>query len=211
MTNPEFKTGFDILYNNVTSNQAPGLNEVEMSFFLNTAQEEVLKNHLNPKGNKYSEGYDDSTKRQIEFATVTRSTSFTEDFFIDFDGIFAILNETVTVVRDQKEILLTVVPLSFKEWDKAKASPYPYPLKKQAWRLINNGGINLVVGPHDVIKDYTIRYIANPSKIDLTDDNATCNLPAILHKEILHRAVELAKLSWEGSLNSIVAAGQNSE
>lgn len=211
MTNPEFETGFDILYNNVTSNQAPGLNQTEMSFFLNKSQEEVLKNHLNAKGNKYGEGYDGSSKRQIEFATITRSTSFTEDFFIDFDDIFTILNEAVTVTRNDKDLLLTVIPISFSEWDKIKSSPYPYPLKKQAWRLINNSGINLVVGPHDVIKDYTIRYIARPSKINLSDSNATCNLPEVLHQEILQRAVELAKLSWEGSINSSIAAGQNSE
>lgn len=211
MTNPEFITGFDILYNNITSNQAPGLNTTEMSFFLNKSQIEVLKNHLNAKGNKYGEGYDGSPKRQIEFATVTRSTSFTEDFFIDFDDIFSILNETVTVERASKDVTLTVIPISFAEWDKIKASPYPYPLKKQAWRIINNGGINLVVGPHDIIKEYTIRYIATPSKINLGNEVDTCNLPEILHDEILQRAVELAKLSWEGSINSAIAAGQNSE
>lgn len=214
MTNPELKTGFDILYNNITSNQAPGLNEIEMNFFLNKAQEEVLKNHLNAKGNKYGEGYDGSPKRQVEFATVTTKVSTASgNFSVDFDTMFAILNEELTVERDNKDVKLTVVPISFTEWDRIQASPYPYPLKKQAWRLINNGLLNFVVQPHDTIQSYTVRYIARPTKIDLTYSDGTneCTLPEVLHQEILQRAVELAKLSWEGNLNSAIAAGQNSE
>jgi hypothetical protein len=37
MTNPEFSDEFDIYYNNITSNQAPGLNEYEKSVFLTEA------------------------------------------------------------------------------------------------------------------------------------------------------------------------------
>ena len=54
----EFSDRFDILYNNITSNQAPGLTEHEKSIFLTKAQDEVLKNYFNPKGNKYQEGFD---------------------------------------------------------------------------------------------------------------------------------------------------------
>lgn len=212
MTNPELETGFDILYNNITSNQAPGLNRTEMNFFLNKAQEETLKNHLNAKGNKYGEGYDGSPKRQVEFATSTISNTMEEgEISVDFDAMFSIVNEEVTVERDHKEERLTVIPISFTEWDRIKASPYPYPLKKQAWRLINSNTVTLIVQPHDTIKNYTIRYIARPSDIDLNDNAKTCKLPKVLHQEILQRAVELAKLSWEGSFNSAVTAGQTSE
>ena len=77
MTNPEFIQGFDILWNNTTSNQAPDLNNKEISFFLNKAQLEVLKNHLNPKGNKYGEGFDDTSKRQIEFWELVKEENCT--------------------------------------------------------------------------------------------------------------------------------------
>lgn len=213
MTNPELETGFDILYNNITSDQAPGLNKTEMNFFLNKAQEEVLKNHLNPKGNKYGEGYDDSSKRQIEFATSTMSIGLTgnSDLHLDFNEMFAIINESVEVVRDGTSINLTVVPISYDEWDRIKSSPYPYPLKRQAWRILNNGEVQFVVQPNDTISTYTMRYIVRPSKIDLNNTIDTCKLPEVLHQEILQRAVELAKLSWEGNINSALAAGQTSE
>lgn len=37
MTLQEFSDEFDVLYNNITSNQAPGLNEYEKSVFLTKA------------------------------------------------------------------------------------------------------------------------------------------------------------------------------
>ena len=75
MTNEEILNRFDVLYNNITSSQAPGLDGYEKSVFWNKAQLEVLKNHLNPKGNKYGEGFDGSSKRQVEFAPLIKVTS----------------------------------------------------------------------------------------------------------------------------------------
>ena len=70
MTTQEFSSEFDILYNNIMSNAAPGLDEYEKSVFLTKAQEEILKNYFNPKGNKYQEGFDDNEKRQIDFSSL---------------------------------------------------------------------------------------------------------------------------------------------
>jgi hypothetical protein len=70
MTNPEILNRFDVLYNNITSSQAPGLDGHEKSVFWNKATLEVLKNKLNLKGNKYGEGIDGSSKRQVEFSTL---------------------------------------------------------------------------------------------------------------------------------------------
>ena len=70
MTLSEFSKEFDILYNNIMSNQAPGLSEWEKSVFLTNAQLEILKNYFNPAGNKYQQGFDDSSKRQIDFSNV---------------------------------------------------------------------------------------------------------------------------------------------
>ena len=39
----EFSAEFDILYNNITSNIAPGLTEYEKSVFLTQAQEQLVK------------------------------------------------------------------------------------------------------------------------------------------------------------------------
>ena len=73
MTGVEFSNGFDVLFNNITSNQAPGLNEYEKSLFLTKAQDELLKNYFNPKGNKYQEGFDGNPKRQMDFSLLMRT------------------------------------------------------------------------------------------------------------------------------------------
>lgn len=76
----EWSDEFDVLFNNVSSNQAPGLSEYEKSIFLTAGQEETVFNWFNPQGNKYLEGFDDSIKRQMDFSelVVTASTSVGE-------------------------------------------------------------------------------------------------------------------------------------
>lgn len=73
MTAEEMDNMFETLYNNIGSNQAPGLNAYEKSIFLTKAQDEIIKNYFNPKskGNNLQEGYDGNYKRQIDFSMLT--------------------------------------------------------------------------------------------------------------------------------------------
>lgn len=73
MTCEEFSNEFDILYNNVMSNQAPGLDEYEKSVFLTRAQEDIVKRYFTPKGNKDFEGFDSSLKRNMDFSSLYRN------------------------------------------------------------------------------------------------------------------------------------------
>jgi hypothetical protein len=40
-----------------------------------------------------------------------------------------ILNESVIVKRDSKDVRLVVIPLGYRELDRLKSKPYKYPLK----------------------------------------------------------------------------------
>ena len=82
MTNQEFSNEFDVLYNNIMSNQAPGLDEYEKSVFLTKAQNELVKNYFNPKGNKYQEGYDGSAKRQVDFSQLIKNYRLNADYLV---------------------------------------------------------------------------------------------------------------------------------
>lgn len=84
MTVEEMDNMFEVLYNNITSNQAPGLNAYEKSIFLTKAQDEIVKNHFNSKskGNTTQDGFDANQKRQVDYSmltavAVTSSTSYT--------------------------------------------------------------------------------------------------------------------------------------
>lgn len=73
MTAEEMDNMFEVLYNNITSNQAPGLNAYEKSVFLTKAQDEIVKNYFNPKskGNLTQDGFDGNQKRQVDFSMLT--------------------------------------------------------------------------------------------------------------------------------------------
>lgn len=226
MSAEEMDNMFDVLYNNITSNQAPGLNAYEKSVFLTKAQDEIIKNYFNPKskGNNTQEGFDGSAKRQVDFSTLiqtwSKESDFDESYFDPRDNtqsvslpvnVMFIINEMVTVIRNTKPVLLQVVPIKFDEYSRLMCKPYKRPLKYQAWRLTNNDTANkadIIIGPSDTLSKYTIRYVKRPTPIVVADlDGLTidgddtgkkkdCILDPILHEEIVQRAVELAKVAW---------------
>lgn len=188
MTTQEFSSEFDILYNNIMSNAAPGLDEYEKSVFLTKAQEEILKNYFNPKGNKYQEGFDDNEKRQIDFSslvTVMTIPSYSNSQYIKIDDrsllflmpndmLFA-LNEVCAITENTIHRLVNVVPISFIEYSRLISKPYKRPLKNQCWRLISSNSeknrvFELILPFGSIVPgSYRIRYISRPAPIILVD------------------------------------------
>lgn len=180
MNDLELSARFEVLYNNITSNQSPGVNIYERSVFLTKAQDEVVKNYFNPKGNKYSEGFDGSQKRQIDFSTITTVEGITVFYPSLYDNrdnsksvalpddVWMIVNERAEVLRNNKDVGLVVKAISYDDYDNQMSKPFKRPLNHQAWRLINNRESNkadLIVGPVDTLKKYVIRYIKRPTPI----------------------------------------------
>lgn len=152
MTNSEFSNEFDVLYNNIMSNAAPGLNEYEKSVFLTKAQDEIIKAYFNPRTNKTQEGFDDSAKRQIDFSMLIRTDTPTTvknginihsavnvGYYKMPDDILLYLNEVVVVKRNTATTNLIVVPISMDDYNRLMSKPFKRPLKNQAWRLITSG------------------------------------------------------------------------
>lgn len=239
MNHTEFSNEFDVLYNNIMSNAAPGLNEYEKSVFLTKAQEEIVKNYFNPKGNKYQEGFDGSAKRQIDFSGLISVAQITsaESSQITFDlrakvyrlpeDLFLMINESVTTSTGIKQI----IPIRYDEYTRLMSKPYKEPLKYQAWRIVTQGTGNenvlseIIVRSGETITNYKVRYVRRPQPIILVDLDSDygdltingvstvseCELNPLVHEEILQRAVELAKIAYIGDANSAITAGQRSE
>jgi len=221
MTAKEFSDRFDVLYNNIMSDRAPGLDDREKSVFLNKAQLEVLKNHLNPRGNRYGEGFDGSSKRQIDFSGLTKqlklentgtatfcknASRFDFDEDNDMDTILSILNEYgVAGTR-----MFTGVPINNVEYDTLMSRPYKLPPKSQCWRMIVDGHFEVVSEAGNTMNEYHIRYVKKPSEFDL-DSGYISDVPEILHDEVLQRAIEIAKNAWEGNSQTTVELGGRSE
>lgn len=247
MTIQEFSSEFDILYDQVTSNNAAPLNEYEKSVFLTQAQDDLIKSYFIPYGNKQFAGIDSNEIRQADFFNLIKVYNFEDEdiwdstFFnqsgsasVDINSISSdplkkiliILNESVKVIRDNKEITLSVTPISYTKYKQLLLTPYPRPLRNEAWRINiqeeNGKLIELLAGPADQIIKYSVRYIKRPRPIILTsigEDGLTidgqsgeseCELDPIIHREILNRAVELAKAAYQGDLNSKLILGNNS-
>ena len=234
MTNKELSLEFDILFNNIMSGIAPGINDYEKSVFLTKGQEEIIKNYLNPLGNKYAEGLDDSKKRFTDFSGLIKtkeiSTLTTPVASIDRRAVtfslptdaFVLLNELLQGTdKEAKTRDFQIIPISYLEYTRLMSRPYKEPLKGQAWKITTEGSTvaHSTIIPNSSITSskYIVRYIKRPNPIILRDLSkiefeegleagflsinnirvkTECELNPEIHREILDRAVELAKVSY---------------
>ena len=170
MTIEEFDNQFEVLYNNITSNQAPGLNTYEKSVFLTKAQNEIVKNYFtaNSKGNNIGQGFDDSAKRQADFSMLMKTAScgasllpsaassvitvivgsssarYTVSRIDPRSQVFTFPPDVFIPINETLNVntkYFQVIPLRFDEYTRLMSKPYKRPLKNQAWRLINTGTI----------------------------------------------------------------------
>ena len=152
MTLQEFSDQFDILYNNIMSNQAPGLDEYEKSVFLTKAQDEIIKAYFLPQNNKVQAGFDGDEKRQYDFSNLIRTATlldinkykervsllektdrrskvflFPKDYFLSVNEI---IYDNIT--------MYSVIPLQYREYQRLMLKPYALPMKKGVWRLFTD-------------------------------------------------------------------------
>lgn len=228
MTTEEMSNSFDVLYNNIASEQAAGLNEYEKSVFLTKAQDEIVKNYFSgkSKGNNLGQGFDDSLKRQADFSSVidnwvcekTNAYKKLNPNSVQFqlpDEVFITVNE---MAETDDGRVLQIIPLRYDEYTRLMSKPFKRPLKSQIWKLYTYGAetqkyVELLSNIDDKVESYNIRYVRRLSPIVLEDleyglsiegitQKTECQLDPMLHQDILQRAVELAKASWVSSNNN---------
>jgi hypothetical protein len=182
----EFKNEFNIHYNAIASQSAPGFDDYEISVFLTKAQEEIVKNYYNPKGNKYKEGFEDSEKRRVDlkelvktYSSNTQIISFdglsdNSKFFVIPDDVFLIIYETVTLDSSCVTKQPNVVPKTHDEFNVQYDNPFKNPDVSTIWRLnickINDTNVVELISINNIV-DYKIRYIKYPKPIILSDLN----------------------------------------
>ena len=160
MTTTEFSNQFDLLFNNISSNQAPGLNEYEKSVFLTKAQDEIVKNYFQAEsnGNTVKKGFDDTAIRQMDFSDLIMSKTLEEENeepdvdpralvykITKDDRVYIIINESLYLMVNNKDGKLEVkgirqvVPIKYTEYMRLMSKPFKEPLKNMAWRIITKG------------------------------------------------------------------------
>lgn len=152
MTIQEFSTEFDVLYNNVTSNQAPGLNEYEKSVFLTKAQSQLVNEYFNNRTDGFGGGFNGSQKRQYDFSSLIRVEKLHDinafkdridpsekldrrsKVFLFPQNFFLAVNEILSDAKWQ----YSVIPLSHAEYQRLMLKPYNFPVKRAAWRMLTD-------------------------------------------------------------------------
>lgn len=152
MTNSELSNEFDVLYNNITSNQAPGLNEYEKSVFLTKAQSQLVNEYFNNRTDGFGGGFDGSQKRQYDFSSLTRVSNLYElntfkerisdiekldrrsKVFLFPKDYYLAVNEILTDSKKQ----YSVIPINHTEYQRLMSKPYNLPIKRGAWRLLTD-------------------------------------------------------------------------
>lgn len=168
MTTQEFSNSFDTLLNSYSTQAQFGdqtsradivLDEYEKSVLLTQAQDIIVKSYFDGTLNQQGQGFDDSTRRQVDFSSLItveskEKTVLNEEdnkgcfdkrgIFFDLpDKALFILNERFihTIAERDKPTIVNeyvVVPISYKEYDREMSKAYAQPLKKQVWRLFQN-------------------------------------------------------------------------
>lgn len=220
MTTQEFSLEFDLMYNNIMSNQAPGLSEYEKSLFLTQAQEALVLDIYSGKlGSSFesTEEVTDYLSPLVKQATYTtkvegkgldsRSVFFNIDTDIWFKtGEKAIIKDDSLKCGNSIEREVDVVPVTQDTLYRTKNSPFRGPNERRILRLDCEANKVELISKYP-IESYTIRYLSKPEPIIL--DNLpegltindistpqTCKLSSAIHRAILIRAVSIAKSVW---------------
>lgn len=232
------------VFGDQASHQEIVLDEYEKSVLLTQAQDIIVKQYF--ERTNANLGFDESERRQIDFSNLITigstpisadpsDTGFAENAWLinlpevtveagDNDitaKVLFILNERLVLTKTNKPTkTFVVVPINYHEYDRQMSKPFAQPLKKQAWRLLQDDTDSTTyetskveIIPTDAaraLKDdgysvkYKIRFVRRPRPIvlvDLTESDLSideikgvseCELNPILHMDILNKAVELA-------------------
>ena len=212
MTLTEFSVQFDILYNNISSNQAPGLTEYEKSVFLTQAQEAlVLDLYKGTAGDSFETteevtrylsslvtSKEDLTIKTKDKQSIVDISSLTDLWFITYQSA------SITVDLNPRDVL--VVPTKQDTLYKDLKNPFRRPNRNKILGISENNTI--ILYSEYPITSYYLKYLKRPTPIILEDlDNGLtienvsseteCVLPESLHQQIILRAVQMAKAVWQ--------------
>lgn len=228
--NREMSLEFDLLWNNLASDKAPGVETYEKSVFLTHAQELLITDIFSGKTDPYGNGYDGSERRQADFRMLTDTTApATVSGAVSGIGVksgalhYKYPNNALLLLDEELVVsgkYYSIAPISYVEYARLQKRPYKFPPKGVAWRLLTHVGtesgedysIMTIIGNFPETRtgvSYQVRYVKRPEPIILESLEGTqlyiegvqaeqaCKLPKQLHKELIRRAVLLAKMAWQ--------------
>lgn len=219
----EFYNEFNLVYNNISSNQAPGLDKYEISVYLTKAQS-ALVDAL------YAE-FEKSEEARRKLAPLVETKKVTTATIPDANIIYPeytttyqsnVLNKVRYIVNEQvkmsskadtciKGTHLKVQPILHDEIDTIINNPFKFNIRR-ALRLdtaYNNNNYIEILTKDKNIEYYQIRYVKNPDPIVLDDFEEkidginhitlTGSLPKETHRQIVEIAAKMAYADYKNA------------
>lgn len=218
----EWAVAFDILYNNIASDKAPGLEPYEISRFLTSAQETLVVSLYRGATGAAFESTEEVTNylsTLVKQSTVSEEATGTDIYKIcDNSHIYKVPKDLLFRTWEGCKLgdscrsdAVPVIPVTQDEFWRTVRNPFKKQNEQRVLRLVyatdeDNKYTELV--SDNKITEYIVRYLSKPSPIileDLTDTGLaingettamTCKLPEVLHQTILAEAVNAAKAVW---------------
>ena len=214
----EWSREFDILYSNITSNQAPGLTEYEKSVFLTRAEEAVVVMLYNGTLRDSFEETEEVTdylaslvtqKNCNEVSVAPHIVPSSKVYRLPDDMLFRTYESCRIDTTDCGEVEALVTPVTQDEFWRTTRNPFKRQNGRKVLRLtsgLSESMYSELVSDHPITR-YTIRYIKRPEPIILdylpggltVNGESTpkaCKLNEALHQTILTEAVKAAKAVW---------------
>ena len=220
-----FSAGFDEVFNNISSNKAPGLNLYDKSWYLTRAQEEIVLGYY--KGT-LNAGFEVTEEMRRSLSSLVRTAVCSVDesenisltdkssvyllpenlWFITYEGAKIITSERC------KNISVPVTPITQDELWRVINNPFRGPTARRVLRQDISptaegvGRVELIASYP--ITEYKVRYLEKLSPIILTDlsafssdlylegiqEETVCKLDSSLHSKIIEAAAKMALLAW---------------
>jgi len=225
-TCPEWENGFDLLYQNITSNQAPGLNSYEKSMFLTEAEYAVeIALYNGTLRNSFEEteeltSYLANLVSQEDCGLAPNAPKILEKskvYELPEDLLFITLEMCTIDVNGCGTRQAIVVPVTQDELWRTTRNPFKRQNNDRVLRLAYGSAESFgddlyasryseLISDNDIVK-YTVRYLKKPEPIILEDlpdgltidgesKAKTCKMSESLHQAILEEAVRRAKAVW---------------
>jgi len=185
MTAEEFNREFDLLYNNVMSDMAPGLDGYEKSVFLTMAQEEVVKQLYN---GTLGDGFESSEQNRrylanlIRQAVVEKTSLPTPKSIMGYQWYeLSVSSGMLVLIAEQAEVsgigccedqeatkVLNVQPVKYDEVNKVLNNPFRRPNRNQALRVDKDSTTVVIITNFD-LEQYSYEFLKKPVPIIVED------------------------------------------
>ena len=200
ITSTDMIDKFNLLYFNITNGMAPGLSNNEVYYYLNVAQEKLVRSLYNSfESNEQNRKYlNPLVKTYKGIASSQTGSNVIDD---KYHTIFQLPSDCMYITYEWIENgnnTLEVIPVTQDEYHRIKHNPFRGADNKRALRLdhelIQDSYYSEIVSENDISDyQYGIRYVKFPDNID---NSNSCKLNKDLHQSIIETAVQEAASTW---------------